>query len=248
MGRINIPFVVDRQSIRQLHKVKIASGGQNYFYATFDLCDIWNNIDDKKAVFRYGNKSFVVSLVNNNNCFECLIPWEVMAKVGFFDVGVFGGDRLPTSFARVFVIEGCVCEGEYPQPPTEDWFSAIEKRINDIPVIDDQIAMAVAKYIDDYINNNPNITSTSFINTVDLYADKWELDDDGRYSQIVTINGITPYSQVDLTPSAEQLTIFHDKDLAFVAENEDGIITVYAIGQKPLNDYTIQVTIEEVSV
>jgi hypothetical protein len=53
---------------------------------------------------------------------------------------------------------------------------------------------------------------------------------------------------VDLTPSVEQLTIFHDKDLAFVTENEDGTVTVYAIGQKPENDYTIQATIKEVAV
>lgn len=68
------------------------------------------------------------------------------------------------------------------------------------------------------------------------------------YSQVVTIDGVTEYSQVDLTPSVEQLAIFHDKDLAFVTENEDGVVTVYAIGQKPENDYTMQVTIKEVSV
>ena len=68
------------------------------------------------------------------------------------------------------------------------------------------------------------------------------------YSQVVEIDGITERSQVDLTPSVEQLVIFHDKDLAFVTENEDGVVTVYAIGQKPTNDYVIQVTITEVEV
>ena len=41
--------------------------------------------------------------------------------------------------------------------------------------------------------------------------------------------------------------IFHDKDLAFVTENEDGVVTVYSIGDKPTNDYTIQVSITEVN-
>lgn len=68
------------------------------------------------------------------------------------------------------------------------------------------------------------------------------------YSQVVTIAGVTENSQVDLTPSVEQLAVFYQKDLAFVTENEDGIVTVYAIGQKPVNDYTIQVTITEVDV
>ena len=68
------------------------------------------------------------------------------------------------------------------------------------------------------------------------------------YSQVVTVPGVTARSQVDLTPSVEQLAIFHEKDLAFVAENNGGVVTVYAVGQKPENDYTIQVTITEVSV
>ena len=68
------------------------------------------------------------------------------------------------------------------------------------------------------------------------------------YSQVVNIPGITEYSQVDLTPSVEQLSIFYHKDLAFVTENEGGVVTVYAIGQKPQNDYIIQVTITEVNV
>lgn len=68
------------------------------------------------------------------------------------------------------------------------------------------------------------------------------------FSQVVSIPGVTANSQVDLTPSVKQLSIFHEKDLAFVAENDDGVVTVYAIGQKPENDYTIQVTITEVTV
>lgn len=68
------------------------------------------------------------------------------------------------------------------------------------------------------------------------------------FSQVVSIDGVTANSQVDLTPSVEQLAIFHEKDLAFVTENEDGVVTVYAIGQKPENDYTIQVTITEVAI
>ncbi len=68
------------------------------------------------------------------------------------------------------------------------------------------------------------------------------------YSQAVTIPGVTENSQVDLTPNVQQLAIFHEKDLTFVTENDDGEVTVYAIGQKPANDYTIQVTITEVAV
>ena len=85
------------------------------------------------------------------------------------------------------------------------------------------------------------------IANVDLLSANW-VGTASPYSQVVQIDGITEYSQVDLTPSIEQLIIFYDKDLGFVTENEDGVVTVYAIGQKPENDYTIQVTITEVSV
>ena len=85
------------------------------------------------------------------------------------------------------------------------------------------------------------------IANVDLLSANW-VGTTSPYSQVVQIDGVTEYSQVDLTPSIEQLITFYDKDLGFVTENEDGVVTVYAIGQKPENDYTIQVTITEVSV
>lgn len=85
------------------------------------------------------------------------------------------------------------------------------------------------------------------IGYVTILANAW-VGDSSPYSQVVTVEGVTENSQVDLTPSVEQLAIFHNKDLAFVTENEDGVVTVYAIGQKPENDYNIQVTITEVMV
>jgi hypothetical protein len=85
------------------------------------------------------------------------------------------------------------------------------------------------------------------IGEVTLLASGW-VGEDSPYSQVVTIPTVTANTQVDLTPSAEQLSIFHHKDLAFVTENDNGVVTVYAIGQKPENDYTIQVTMTEVAV
>ena len=86
------------------------------------------------------------------------------------------------------------------------------------------------------------------IGEVTLLADAWVDEGDHLYSQVVEIEGVTENSQVDLTPDVQQLAVFYDKDLTFVTENEDGVVTVYAIGQKPANDYTIQVTITEVDI
>ena len=77
---------------------------------------------------------------------------------------------------------------------------------------------------------------------------EWVQDADKRYYQVVEVKNatITPNSKVDLQPNATQLSIFYEKDLAFVAENEDGVVRVYCIGQVPQNPYDIQVTVTEV--
>ena len=88
---------------------------------------------------------------------------------------------------------------------------------------------------------------TAVISYVELLSSKWE-GTASPYSQVVTIAGATENSKIDLNPSVEQLEIFHEKVIEFVAINEDGVITVYCNGQKPLLDYTMQVTITEVRV
>ena len=80
---------------------------------------------------------------------------------------------------------------------------------------------------------------------VTILASAWE-GTESPWSQVVSVAGATKNSLVDLQPSVEQLTIFHEKDLAFVTENDDGVITVYAVGDKPMADYTIQATVTEV--
>jgi hypothetical protein len=99
----------------------------------------------------------------------------------------------------------------------------------------------------DGVGGGGSVGSTARIGELVLFANGW-VGNESPYSQVVSIEGVTENSQVDLTPSVEQLSVFYNKDIAFVTENEDGVVTVYAIGQKPQNDYTIQVTITEVNV
>ena len=69
-----------------------------------------------------------------------------------------------------------------------------------------------------------------------------------RYGQVVNVNNavITPNSKVDLQLTSEQMVIFHEKDLAFVAEQENGVVTIYCIGQIPQYNYRLQATVTEV--
>lgn len=90
-----------------------------------------------------------------------------------------------------------------------------------------------------------SVARSSRVGEITLLASKWN-GSASPYSQVVSVAGVTKNSQVDLTPSVEQLSVFYHKDLAFVTENNNGVVTVYAIGQKPEHDYTIQVTMTEV--
>lgn len=118
----------------------------------------------------------------------------------------------------------------------EEWLESLKGEITDedLQKIADEVASKIT-------------TVGARIGSITIFADRW-VGAVSPYSQVVAVEGVTENSQVDLTPSAEQLAIFHNKDLGFVTENEDGVVTVYAIGEKPINDYTIQVTITEVDI
>ena len=109
---------------------------------------------------------------------------------------------------------------------------------------DEQVRAAANAWLNEHFSSGG---SYARIGEVTLLASKWT-GSGNLYSQVVSVAGITENSQVDLTPSVEQLVTFYEKDLTFVTENDGGVLTVYAIGQKPANDYTVQVTITEVNL
>ena len=118
---------------------------------------------------------------------------------------------------------------------------------------------------DVWINPNGNMSGTSGTSPIRAFVnilggnDNWieeEVFDSNnnvigtRYGQTVNVNNavVTPYSKVDLQITSEQVVVFHEKDLAFVAENDDGVVTIYCVGSIPQNDYTIQAIVTEVVV
>ena len=189
---------------------------------TFD--SQWNGLH-RVAVFRAGCVSKTLDSPKAGDT----VPWEVLVKPNeWLSVGVYGTNEegtevIPTIWANVSPIQvGVSLDGDPSADPTPT------------------ILQTILAYIEG-LTTRP----ASKVAYVTLLASAWE-GEDGSYSQVVDIEGVTQYSQVDLKPNAEQLNIFHEKDLALVTENEDGIVTVYAIGDKPKNDYTIQVSITEV--
>lgn len=80
---------------------------------------------------------------------------------------------------------------------------------------------------------------------VSLAADGWK-GAVSPFSQAVTVPGITAASRVDLQPGAELLEQMRLAGMGLAAENDGGLVTVYAFGAKPLENVTVQATVTEV--
>lgn len=82
------------------------------------------------------------------------------------------------------------------------------------------------------------------MSTLSAPAAAWK-GGESPYSQVVTVVGITINSKIDIQLSADQMVLFHDKNVSFTVANERGSVTLYAIGDKPQNDCVFQVTLTE---
>lgn len=96
-----IEFSVQHQTITRTDKYKVVGGSQNYLRARFTFCDEWEGIT-ATAVFSTNSGKHYSVLIEDG---ECLVPWEVLGGAEFW-VGVFGGERMTTSTARVAVKPG----------------------------------------------------------------------------------------------------------------------------------------------
>lgn len=68
------------------------------------------------------------------------------------------------------------------------------------------------------------------------------------YSQEVSVDGISVNSMIDIRLSIDQIEQLRaeNKDIAFTTENDEGVVTLYAIGSKPSKDLLFQATLTEV--
>lgn len=67
------------------------------------------------------------------------------------------------------------------------------------------------------------------------------------YSMTLTIDGLSNRSRIELWPSVSNLERLRIMGTGLCTENDSGTVTVYAIGNKPDEDITIQASITEVS-
>lgn len=67
------------------------------------------------------------------------------------------------------------------------------------------------------------------------------------YSQPVEIATVTAATKIDLQPTVAQVVSLQNDDIALMAENTNGAVTIYSFGGKPSADMTMQVQLMEVS-
>ena len=197
------------------------------------------HIDDECYAVFTATKPDGKVIYNECTIDDCVIIYNVteqtscVAGLVSCEIQIYNADGLLlTSPVFDIVVEDTIYDEETEVESTSE-FSALTALISE------------AQELKQELENVKSSWSSVTISEVTLHAANW-VGADSPYYQVVEVDGVTERSQVDLKPSVEQLTIFHDKDLAFVTENDDGVVTVYAIGDKPQNDYTIQVSITEV--
>ena len=84
------------------------------------------------------------------------------------------------------------------------------------------------------------------IATISLPAASWT-GSSAPYSQVVEINTVTSATKIDLQPTVAQIVDLQNQDIALMAENVNGVVTIYSFGGKPSSDMTMQVQLMEVS-
>ena len=90
-------------------------------------------------------------------------------------------------------------------------------------------------------------SSHASIHTVTLSASTW-VGSGSKYSQVVSIPGITTKTKVDIQPTEDLLALLYLASFGLYVENNEGVVTVFAIGATPNIDITVQLTLSEVEV
>lgn len=202
MPRIDVPFEVNGQFITQPTNMTLASGGQNYFYAIFKLCDTWKKVGGLRATFERGdNRISALIMPRTDDYVECEIPWEVLTKSGKFRVGIYGGDRITTNFVSVDVVRGSY-DGNIdrpPTPPTPDYFGS---HVHDERYFTkDETLELIREGADNSVDNRlPTITRYDDGKFIQVRDGKYVLDDLPKYEGNYAV---TPSVEAQTMPTSQ---------------------------------------------
>ena len=109
----------------------------------------------------------------------------------------------------------------------------------------DAEARELAKQALDAVNASGS-GSITYAKEVELLAANWQTEKEGRYYQTFNIPKANANSKMDVCLSDADLEIMQDKVLTLSAKFTDGVTKVYAIGDKPTRDFTVQISFKDV--
>lgn len=200
----------------------------------------WDGLT-KTAVFRCASVS--------RDCFlegdTAAVPHEVLTAAGVpLQIGVYGTDGtgrtvIPTVWAKTEpVLPGADPSGDPEAEPT----LPIWAQLRESTQTNTQNISTLSASVDAL---RQQTAAPVRMVAVELPAANWS-GSGSLFSQQVTLEGLTPASQVNLAPTAAQMMEFCQKDYCFLTENDGGKLLVYLLGTRPTEDYTLQAGIEEV--
>jgi len=136
-----ITFVVQNQTIRRTDRFNVVADSHSYLYAGFEFTtDEWDDIE-KTAIFTRNGTSYEVLIEQDG---ECLVPHEVLAGKGMFDVSVFGGSLITVNVANVHVVKsGYTDDLESSTEPTPGIYEQILTHVQNLEDIAEQVGDAM---------------------------------------------------------------------------------------------------------
>lgn len=85
------------------------------------------------------------------------------------------------------------------------------------------------------------------LTSIVIPASNWN-GDSNPWNQVVACNGVNVNSKLDLQPTPTQIVELQDAEISLMLTNTNGVVTAWAIGNKPTKDYEIGVLITEVAI
>ena len=212
----------------------------------------WDSLD-RTAVFTAGSVS-VSCLLGAEN--ECFIPWECLRVAGtHLRVGVYGTRAQEVVLPTVSCSLGLVCTGAQPteNTPEEPTATLVQTLLTETKAA---VAAADALRADaeagrfngergekgDRGEKGEIGDAGCRLGSITLTAVGWSGSQ--PFTQGAELAGLTAQTMVELRPTARQLAALRQQGVrSLTAANEDGALTIYALGAAPQTDLTLQVSL-----
>ena len=232
-----------------------ASTDETYFHNVFSpkknktYLVVWDGVEYERVAYELmpGSDTGITRIGNSGDPFTFTATGLDVSTVGTYTFSVYLKEANLKMLDEKFI------------PDTIARQETIDTLVGDTSV-SEQIAAAQMVYVGPDMPTDPNIKvwiNTSEegtgvipvlprVSTITLAATSWT-GSSSPYSQVVEIATVTTATKIDLQPTVTQLVSLQNDDIALMAENENGVVTIYSFGGKPSSDMTMQVLLTEVS-